>query len=266
MSKEKLYLVKIGGNVIDDEKTLHSFLADFSKIPTKKILVHGGGKIATEISKGLGVEAQMIEGRRVTDAETLKIVTMVYAGLINKNIVAKLQANNNNAIGLTGADANCILSNKRPLKNDIDYGFVGDIKNIDSKVLSLLISNNLNPVIAPITHDGNGNLLNTNADSVATSLAIGLSQEYEVDLVYCFELKGVLSDFEDKNSVISKIDFKKYQHLKNEGIISKGMIPKLDNSFESINNGVNRVIICQANDLLPIIQGENLGTLLVKAE
>lgn len=262
MSKEKLYVVKIGGNVIDNEAALNSFLEDFSKIEEKKILIHGGGKIATEISKGLGIEAQMIDGRRVTDAETLKIVTMVYGGLINKNIVCKLQSKGINALGLTGADANVMVAKKRTVKNGIDYGFVGDVEQVSSTNLSAFISLGLTPILAPLTHDGEGNMLNTNADTVASAVAVSLADHFEVNLVYSFELKGVLSDFENKNSVISQITPNYYLQLKEDGVISKGMIPKLDNCFEAIKGGVNSVVICQADDLLSIVKGEKRGTLL----
>lgn len=263
MSKEKLYVVKIGGNVIDNEAALDVFLDDFSKIKAKKILVHGGGKIATEISKGLGIEAQMIDGRRVTDAETLKIVTMVYGGLINKNIVCKLQSKNTNALGLTGADANLMLAKKRPVKNGIDYGFVGDVAQVESNNLSAFINLGLTPVFAPLTHDGEGNMLNTNADTVASAIAVSLASHFEVNLVYSFELKGVLSDFENKDSVIPEMRPGEYKKLKEQGVISKGMIPKLDNCFEAIDGGVSNVLICQATDLLPIVNGGKMGTLLM---
>jgi acetylglutamate kinase len=262
---EKLYVIKVGGNIIDNPIALKQFLSDFASLKANKILVHGGGKIATEISKGLGIEAQMVDGRRITDAETLKIVTMVYGGLINKNIVAALQANGCNAIGLTGADANLLLSDKRPIKNGIDYGFVGDVKQMDPTLVSLCLNNHITPVIAPLTHDMQGNLLNTNADTVASQMAVGLAKTFEVHLTYCFELKGVLKDFEDKDSVISEITPSYYHQLKEEGIINKGMIPKLDNSFEAIQNGVNSVIICQAESLVSLInEGKAMGTQLKK--
>lgn len=262
MTKEKLYVIKVGGNIIDHEESLALFLKDLAGISPHKILVHGGGKIATEISKGLGIEAQMIEGRRVTDAETLKIVTMVYGGLINKNIVSKLQALSCNAIGLTGVDANIILSEKRPLKKGVDYGFVADVKKVSPEPLIAMLGAGLTPVMAPLSHDGHGNVLNTNADTVASCLAVALSEMYEVQLVYCFELKGVLSDFENKDSVIPQITPEYYLQLKEEGVISKGMIPKLDNSFDAINKGVDSVLICQADDLLCIVKGEKRGTML----
>jgi acetylglutamate kinase len=262
---EKLYVIKVGGNIIDNPSALKSFLSDFASLKANKILVHGGGKIATEISKGLGIEAQMVDGRRITDAETLKIVTMVYGGLINKNIVASLQANGCNAIVLTGADANILRSDKRPVKNGIDYGFVGDVKEMNPSFVSMCLENKITPVIAPLTHDMQGNMLNTNADTVASQIAVGLAKNFEVHLTYCFELKGVLKDFEDKDSVISEITPTYYTQLKEEGIINKGMIPKLDNSFDAINNGVNSVIICQAESLVSLInEGKSIGTQLKK--
>lgn len=260
---EELVVIKVGGNIIDNEVALQSFLKSFAAINKHKILIHGGGKIATEISKGLGIEAQMIDGRRVTDAETLKIVTMVYGGLINKNIVASLQSKKCNAIGLTGADGGIVLANKRPIKNGIDYGYVGDIKEVKSTVLNTFIVAGFTPIIAPLSLDDNGSMLNTNADTMASEIACAMSKHYKVNLVYCFELKGVLRDFEDKNSVIEEITPSTYQQLKEEGIISKGMIPKLDNAFAAINKGVHSVIIAHADNLLSIInEQKSLGTVL----
>ncbi len=260
---EKLYVIKIGGNIIDNEEALSKFLTDYASLNAKKILIHGGGKVATDISAGLGIEAKMVEGRRITDAETLKIVTMVYGGLINKRVVAALQSKNCNAIGLTGADANCIKSKKRPVKNGIDYGFVGDVENVDSEILHGLIKLGLYPIIAPLSHDGEGNMLNVNADTMASVTSVALSNLFEVHLIYCFELKGVLENFEDKNSVILEITPSKYAGLKEKGIISKGMIPKLDNSFDAISAGVSSVRICHADDLTSIInEHSSKGTVL----
>lgn len=260
---QKLYIVKIGGNVIDDDSKLQDFLQSLAQIKENKILVHGGGKVATEISKGLGIEAQMVDGRRITDAETLRIVTMVYGGLINKKIVASLQSNGCNAIGLTGADANIIHAEKRPVKNGVDYGYVGDVKQVHAQPLIHLLSMGLTPVVAPLTHDGKGNILNTNADTVASTLAVGLSGNFVVHLVYCFELKGVLKDINDKDSVITDISMQKYEELKETGVIAKGMIPKMDNSFDAIKAGVGSVIICHADDLPAIItNNEKKGTKL----
>lgn len=252
-------IIKVGGNIIDNPSKLDSFLKDYSSLSGAKILIHGGGKIATDLSKTLGIEAQMIEGKRVTDAETLKIVTMVYAGLINKNIVAKLQLHGCNAIGLTGADANLIAANKRK-DPKIDWGFVGDVlsTNINIEKLELLLNNELNPVFSAITHDGKGNLLNTNADSIAAVLASALAKAgHLVSLVYCFEKKGVMLDIEDQNSVIKKITPGYYNELKEKNIIHSGMIPKLDNAFKSIGEGVQEVKICMAEDLNDF---DNAGT------
>ena len=260
---KKLYVIKIGGNIIDNEEALNKFLQDYASLNADKILIHGGGKVATEISKGLGIEAQMVDGRRITDVETLKIVTMVYGGLINKKIVANLQSKKCNAIGLTGADGNIIKATKRPIKNGVDYGFVGDVEKVNGEILDSLINSGLQPVIAPLTHDGNGNILNTNADTMASVTAVAMSKAFEVHLVYCFELKGVLEDFENKDSVISDISSEKYISLKEKGIISKGMIPKMDNSFDAINAGVTSVRICHADDLVNIInKNEKKGTTL----
>jgi acetylglutamate kinase len=260
---QKLYIIKIGGNVIDDDSKLHQFLKDLSRIKENKILVHGGGKVATDISKGLGIEAKMVDGRRITDAETLKIVTMVYGGLINKKIVSLLQANECNAIGLMGADANIILASKREIKDNVDYGFVGDVDRVHPHPLTHFLSMGLTPVVAPLTHDGKGNMLNTNADTIASTLAVALSGNFLVNLIYCFELKGVLQDINDKESVITNITSAKYKELKETGIIAKGMIPKMDNSFDAIKEGVGSVIICHADDLLSIVNSnEKKGTKL----
>lgn len=250
---QQLNIIKIGGNVIDDEKQLKLFIADFSKIKGKKILVHGGGKIATETGKKLGIEAKMLDGRRITDADTLKVVIMVYAGLINKNIVAQLQAKKCNAIGLTGADGNLIPAKRRKVK-DIDYGFVGDIAHRQLPIANyqLLIDNNFTPVFCALTHDGKGNLLNTNADTIASVLSVGLSKYYNVNLVYCFEKTGVLRDINNDGSLIENISSREYLKLKKENIISGGMIPKLDNSFDAISKGVKYVYICQAGNILKV--------------
>lgn len=260
---EELLVVKIGGNVIDNPVGLAAFLSDFSKIEKKKILVHGGGKIATEIGVKLGQQAIMVEGRRVTDKAMLETVTMVYGGLINKNVVAQLQSLGDNAIGISGADGNSILCVRRPIK-EVDYGFVGDVKDVNHTFLTYLLNGDLVPVLCPLSHDGKGSMLNINADTVATTLAKAMAKSYRVTLLYCFELKGVLSDFEDKTSVIPEINFLSYQTLKLNGVISKGMIPKMDNSFDSIHNGVDKVIICHSEDMLKIAGGEKGGTALLK--
>lgn len=239
---EKLAIVKIGGNIIEDETSLVKFLNLFSKIEGKKILVHGGGKRATHIASKLGIVSKMVAGRRITDKETLEVITMVYAGLVNKNMVAKLQANQIHAIGLTGADLNSIQSDKRPVK-DIDFGYVGDVKKVNHTAIDQLIAANFTPVFCAITHDGNGQLLNTNADTIASQLAVGMSALYETSLYYCFELNGVLKDFNDKDSVIKHINAPIYKQLIEEGSISDGMLPKLENCFDALQQGVTRVYL-----------------------
>jgi len=257
----QLFVIKIGGNIIDDDDKLASFLKAFAAIKEKKILVHGGGKLATKMAGQLGIEQQMIDGRRITDAETLKIVTMVYAGLINKNIVAQLQAAGCNAIGLTGADGNVILSHKRMVK-DLDYGFAGDVDDVNSQFIHSLLSQNISPVLSPITHDGKGQLLNTNADTIAQETAKALSSMYKVHLVYSFEKAGVLLNAEDETSVIPVIDQNKYSDLKEKGLVFAGMIPKLDNAFAALHSGVRKVIIGKAEDLPQLITG-NSGTSII---
>ena len=237
---EKLTIIKVGGKIVEEPDTLARLLDDFASIPGYKLLVHGGGRSATKVAAQLGIESTMVNGRRVTDAETLKVVTMVYGGLVNKNIVAGLQARGVNAIGLTGADMNAILSVKRPVK-DVDYGFVGDVKEVNGKMLSTLISQG--------THDGKGNILNTNADTIAGETAKGLASYFDVTLVYCFEKKGVLSDENDDDSVIPVITPELFRKYTDEGVIQGGMIPKLENSFSAIDNGVKQVIIKQASDI-----------------
>jgi len=240
MAKEQLSIVKIGGNIIEDATALRTFLELFSNLKGKKILVHGGGKRATSIAFKLGVESKMIHGRRITDSETLEVITMVYGGLVNKNIVAKLQGLQVNAIGLTGADANSIASDKRPVK-DIDFGFVGDVREVNHKVIDKLIQAELTPVFCAISHDENGQLLNTNADTIASQVAIGMSEIYETTMYYCFELNGVLKDINDKNSVIKNIDASLYKELTEQKIIADGMLPKLENCFDALNNGVKTI-------------------------
>jgi len=253
MSKEKLSIVKIGGNIIEDETSLNAFLELFSNLEGKKILVHGGGKRATHMASKLGIEAKMINGRRITDAETLEVITMVYGGLVNKNMVAKLQALNTDAIGLTGADVNSIKSDKRPVK-EIDFGFVGDVKEVAHNSIDKLIQADFTPVFCAITHDGNGQLLNTNADTIASQVAVGMSNLYDTSIYYCFELNGVLRDINDKDSVVRHIDSKVYKELLEQGIIADGMLPKLENCFDALKNGVNNInmgntsMLTQAND------------------
>jgi acetylglutamate kinase len=260
---EKLFVIKIGGNIIDDEAKLSSFLKHFATIEGKKVLIHGGGKLATKLAAQLGVEQQMVDGRRITDAETLKIVTMVYAGYINKNIVAALQSHNCNAIGLSGADGNAIKAHKRPLKNGIDYGFVGDVDEVNASLLKSLLDQNMVVVIAPITQDGNGQLLNTNADTIAQETAKALSNLYDVHLIYSFEKSGVLMNADDDASVINSINPLSYKELKEQNIIFAGMIPKLDNAFAALNSGVCRVIIGKAEELQNLIDQKS-GTSILK--
>ncbi|RYZ25232.1 MAG: acetylglutamate kinase [Chitinophagaceae bacterium] len=258
---EKLFVIKIGGNIIDNEEKLASFVRAFAAIKENKILVHGGGKLATKMAGQLGIEQQLVDGRRITDAETLKIVTMVYAGLINKNIVAQLQAAGCNAIGLTGADGNVILSHKRIVK-DLDYGFAGDVDQVNSQFLHSLLSQDISPVLSPITYDNKGQLLNTNADTIAQETAKALSDLYEVQLVYSFEKAGVLLNAEDESSVIPVIDKNKYTDLKDKGLVFAGMIPKLDNAFAALSSGVRKVIIGKAENLPQLIAG-NSGTSII---
>jgi len=246
---QTLHIVKIGGNVIDDQERQNSFLKTFHSIKGMKILVHGGGKSATEISRKLGIEPKLVNGRRITDEETLKVVMMVYAGLVNKEICAFLQSLGTNAIGLTGADANIIPATKRAVK-EIDYGFVGDINiaNLNPDILSKFLEMGLVPVIAPLTHDGKGNMLNTNSDTIASTIAVLMAKIYNVSLIYAFEQKGVL----ESGEVISQITNKTYTDLLKDGIIKDGMIPKLTNSFEALNHGVKSVIICNYDDVAGI--------------
>lgn len=255
---EALYVVKIGGNIIDDAAKLEHFLKQFSSIKGKKILVHGGGKLATQLAKDLGIEQEMVDGRRITDAATLKIVTMVYAGYINKNIVAQLQATGSNAIGFTGADANLIKAHKRlaSASKGIDYGFVGDVDQVNTAAIEPLLAQDISIVIAPITHDGNGQLLNTNADTIAQSIATAMSSIYQVSLLYCFEKSGVLLDANDDNTVIPLIDESYFKKLKEEQLIFAGMIPKLDNAFAALEKGVSKVIIGKAESILDLVQAK----------
>ncbi|HSZ84444.1 MAG TPA: acetylglutamate kinase [Puia sp.] len=249
---DNLYVIKIGGNIIDDEKKFSSFLQAFASIKSNKLLVHGGGKLATKLADDLGVEQKLLDGRRITSAETLKIVTMVYAGFINKNIVAQLQSKNCNAIGLCGADANIIQAHKR-IHPSIDYGFVGDIDKVNAEQLMQLINSGLTPIIAPITSDANGQLLNTNADTIAQEIAKAMSEYYNVQLIYSFEKSGVLLDVNDENSVIKNLKPQYYNELKTKAKIFAGMIPKIDNAFAALNSGVKKVIIGNAEKLNDLI-------------
>lgn len=262
---KKLTVIKIGGNVIDNSEKLHEFLKAFSDLEGFKILVHGGGKMATKIADEMHIEAKMVDGRRITDIETLRIVTMVYAGLINKNLVAQLQMHKCNAIGLSGADGNLIKAKKRPIEA-IDYGYVGDLDeaSVETENLSKLINNGFIPVFSAITHDGKSQLLNTNADTIASTLAVAMAKHYQTSLVYCFEKKGVLLDINDENSVIREINPTQYEDLKTKGIIADGMLPKLHNAFEAINKGVKEVFIGKADDLNELQNEGGFGTRLIK--
>lgn len=247
-SRQSLTVVKVGGAVVEDDSRLAALLDSFSRISGAKILVHGGGRSATKIAAALGIESKMVDGRRITDAEMLRVVTMVYGGLVNKNVVAQLQARGENAVGLTGADMDVIRSHKRPVK-DVDYGFVGDVDRVDAAVLQSLINQGATPVMAPLTHDGQGHILNTNADTIAAETAKAMSKSYDVTLVYAFEKKGVLANPDDDNSVIRHINKEEYALLKNQGAIAGGMVPKLDNAFSAIERGVGRVAITANTDL-----------------
>ncbi len=275
---EPLVVIKIGGNIVDEEDKLFSFLEAFAAVPGRKILVHGGGKLATRVAEAMGIRQQMVDGRRITDAETLKVVTMVYAGYINKNIVAQLQAKGCNAVGLSGVDGNAILAHKRTagkkgltgeeskgssgIDNSIDYGYAGDVDRIGGKFLAELLEQGKALVFAPITHDGKGQLLNTNADTVAQEIARGLSAAFAVSLIYSFEKKGVLMNVEDDNSIIHRITPAYYKELKAREVIFAGMIPKLDNAFAALRSGVRKVIIGQAEELEDLLTGFS-GTTIV---
>lgn len=243
---EKVTIVKVGGAIVEDNEQLAQLLTDFAAIPGKKVLVHGGGRRATKVAAALGIESKMVNGRRITDAQMLEVVTMVYGGLVNKNLVAKLQAKGVNALGLTGADMDVIHSHKRPVKDGVDFGYVGDVERANGKMLQTLIQKGITPVMAPLTHDGNGNILNTNADTIASETAKALAPYYDVTLIYSFEKKGVLSNPDDDSSVIPVItrsDFEKYQA---DGTIGGGMIPKIENALAAVDAGVKEVIITLA--------------------
>jgi acetylglutamate kinase len=257
---ENLYVIKIGGNIIDDDALLSVFLKKFTRIKSKKILIHGGGKLATRLAEKLGIPQQLVEGRRITDAETLKIVTMVYAGYINKNIVAELQSLQCNATGISGADGNCIIAHKRE-KAGIDYGFAGDIDLINTNWFKQLLENGVSPVVCSITHDGKNQLLNTNADTIAQEIAKAMISSYAVSLVYGFEKSGVLLDVENEDSVIPVLQADNYKKLKESNKIFAGMIPKLDNAFAAIKQGVQRVIIGKGEELDQLITGESGTTI-----
>jgi acetylglutamate kinase len=243
---EQLTIIKVGGKIVEETSSLKQLLNDFSKIEGYKVLVHGGGRSATALATQMGIESKMVNGRRVTDDEMLRIVTMVYGGLVNKQIVAGLQAIGVNALGLTGADMNYMQSEKRPVK-EVDYGYVGDVKKVNADLLADLISKGVVPVLAPLTHDKQGNLLNTNADTIAGEAAKALAKHYDVTLMYCFEKKGVLMNENDDESVIETINSQLFEQYIQQGIIQGGMIPKLENSFEALHAGVSKVIITRAD-------------------
>lgn len=255
--KERITVVKVGGAVVEDERQLAALLRDFCNIAGRKVLVHGGGRRATQVAENLGIESKMVGGRRITDKEMLQVVTMVYGGLVNKNLVARLQASGVNALGLTGADINVIHSHKRPIKDGVDFGFVGDIDHVDGERLHQLIELGITPVMAPLTHDGHGSMLNTNADTIAAATATALAKHYDVTLVYCFEKNGVLANPDDDDSVIPTITRKDFNRYVADGTVAGGMIPKIENALNAIDAGVSRVIITKATAI-----GSHLGTVI----
>ncbi len=250
-------IIKVGGAIVEDEESLNQLLDRFAQVDGPKILVHGGGRRATKVAAALGIESKMVDGRRITDADMLEVVTMVYGGLVNKGIVARLQARGINALGLTGADADTIRSHRRPLKNGVDYGFVGDVDYVRGDLLQSLLAQGTVPVIAPLTHDGQGHMLNTNADTMASETAKALAQYGDVTLVYCFEKPGVLSDPDDDGSVIPVITQNDFDRLTADGTISGGMKPKVENALAAVAAGVRRVIITQASAI-----GQEGGTVI----
>lgn len=260
----KLFVIKIGGNVLDSSAALDTFLKDFASIQSPKILIHGGGKIATKLGEQLGIQSNYVNGRRITDAATLDLVTMVYGGLVNKQLVASLQNLNCNAIGFTGADGNLIKATKRPVKQ-IDYGFVGDVepKDVNAALLQNLLNEGTVPVFAPLTH-ADGKMLNTNADTIASVLSIALSKYFDVRLIFCFEKKGVLKDVNDNSSVITHLNRDAYKEYLNEGIFAEGILPKLENAYNAIDSGVKEVLIGEAADLVKNTGQQTTGTLITK--
>ena len=264
MDKQKLYVIKIGGSLIDNEKDLTNFLKEFASIKRLKILVHGGGKLASDLAEKLNIPQQMLEGRRVTDQETLDIVTMVYAGKINKNIVAKLQNFDCDAIGFSGADGNLIKSEKRSVSN-VDYGFVGDVdsKSVNVDLLQKFLELQLTPVFSAITHNQKGELFNTNADSIASVLAQALSQNYDVELLYCFDKDGVLEDVDKPDSVVKTLNFAKYEQLSSENKLHQGILPKLKNAYTAKENHVNKVVLLNETKLQNQINHQNEGTQII---
>lgn len=260
MQKEKITIVKVGGAIVEDPGQLDQLLDNFKAIEGRKILVHGGGRRATKVASALGIETKMVNGRRITDGDMLEVVTMVYGGLINKTIVAQLQAKGVNAIGMTGADANVILAHKRPMKDGVDFGFVGDVDAADGKTLAYVVENVGIPVIAPLTHDGQGHLLNTNADTIASTVAVALADIYDSILIYTFEKNGVLRNPDDEESVIAEITHASFEQYVADGTISGGMMPKVENALAAIDKGVSRVIITKAT----VIDGKH-GTTIKKS-
>ena len=245
--KEKLTLIKVGGAIVEDEAQLNSLLRHFTAIEGRKVLVHGGGRRATQVAAQLGIESKMVNGRRITDAHMLQVVTMVYGGLVNKNLVARLQAQGVNALGLTGADMDVLRSHRRPIKNGVDYGFVGDVDKADGARLQQLIEQGITPIMAPLTHDGEGNILNTNADTIAAETAKALAPYYDVTLIFCFEKAGVLANADDDSSVIPVINHNDFRRYVADGTISGGMIPKIENALAAVDAGVVQVIITLAD-------------------
>ena len=257
--KEKITIVKVGGAIVEDEARLDQLLHDFGAIEGRKVLVHGGGRRATKVAASLGIESQMVNGRRITDAKMLDVVTMVYGGLVNKHVVAKLQAHGVNALGLTGADMGVILSHRRPIQDGVDFGFVGDVDQVNGKALQVLVEAGITPVMAPLTHDGKGNILNTNADTIASETAKALVPYYDVTLIYCFEKRGVLVNPDDENSVIRTITRADFNQYVADGTVAGGMIPKLENALNAVDAGVSQVIITLAT----AIDGKQ-GTMIQK--
>ena len=256
MERKKITVIKVGGKIVEEQESLDALLDRFAAIEGAKVLIHGGGRSATKTAERLGIESKMVNGRRITDKDMLQVVTMVYGGLVNKNIVASLQARGINALGLTGADCNIIRAHKRPV-GEVDFGFVGDVEHADGDMLGRLIEQGIVPIVAPLTHDGKGNLLNTNADTMAAETAKGLAKLYDVTLTYCFEFPGVMRNPDDADSLIPVINKESYKQLLADGTVSGGMIPKIDNAFNAIDNGVAKVIITKA-DAIDGTQGTHI--------
>ncbi|MEM7368875.1 MAG: acetylglutamate kinase [Bacteroidota bacterium] len=254
-----LYIIKVGGGALEHDEMLHGVLKDFSSLQVPKILTHGGGKTASQMAQRLGIAPRMIDGRRITDAATLEVVLMVYGGLMNKRLVSQLQAFGVNALGLTGADLDVIRANRRPVK-EIDYGFVGDVSQVNGQQLNLLISHGITPVVAPLTHDGHGQMLNTNADTIASAVAQAMAAMYEVHLVICFEKTGVLRDVNDPGSLLPELKRQEMKSLQQQGIIADGMLPKLSNAFEALQAGVKRVFICHVDAIGALGSSDFVGT------